>query len=52
MMYPFVDRDYTWDEFYNDKKYMFDTMSKIKIKSFIIFLFSCQICFYRICFLL
>ena len=24
MMYPFVDRDYTWDEFYNDKKYMFE----------------------------
>ena len=44
MMYPFVDRDYTWDEFYNDKKYMFEYV-KIKIKSFIIFLFSCQICF-------
>jgi len=24
MMYPFVDRDYTWEEFYDDKKYMFE----------------------------
>ena len=28
MMFNFVDRDYTWDEFFEDRKYMFDYMSQ------------------------
>ena len=28
MMFNFVDRDYSWDEFFEDRKYMFDYMSQ------------------------
>ena len=28
MMFNFVDRDYSWDEFFEDRKYMFDYMNQ------------------------
>ena len=28
MMFNFVDRNYTWDEFFNDKQYMFNFLNK------------------------
>ena len=30
MMFNYVDRDYTWDEFYEDKKYMFESYKQLK----------------------
>ena len=30
MMFNYVDRDYSWDEFYEDKKYMFESYKQLK----------------------
>ena len=31
MMFNFVDREYTWDEFYEDKEYMFKAYNQLKL---------------------
>ena len=31
MMFNFVDREYTWDEFYEDKEYMFEAYNQLKL---------------------
>ena len=30
MMFNYVDRDYSWGEFYEDKKYMFESYKQLK----------------------